>query len=194
MSAAFLGLTGKDWTRDEVESLESAGHLAGCRFELIEGELIDKMGQNPPHATLVHILMILLAEVFGLRRVRMQLPAEAARNERQRSVPEPDVMVTRDDLRTYATRHPEAADVLLIAEVADTSLTIDTTVKARLYARAEYREYWIVDINARHLLVFRQPVDGSYTLRTVCRPGDTISPLAAPEASIAVNDLFPPPL
>lgn len=193
MSAAWLGLTGKDWTRDEVEALESAGHLAGCRYELIEGELIDKMGQNPPHATTLQNLSALLMEIFGIRHVRVQLPAEAATAERQRSVPEPDVMVTREDLRAFRSRHPEAEDVFLIAEIADTSLTVDTTVKARLYARAGYGDYWVVDVISRRLIVFRQPVEGSYALRTVYRLGETVSPLAAPDASISVSDLFPAP-
>ncbi len=66
MSAALFGLTtAKDWASDEVEALESAGHLAGCRFELIKGALIDKMGQKPLDAGTVALLTGFLTLIFG---------------------------------------------------------------------------------------------------------------------------------
>src|SRR5712691_12986752 len=80
----------KRFTRAEVRSMDEAGLFAGQRLELIEGDLIDKMGQRPPHASTIQLLLVWLAGVFGLDRVRVQLPVEAAPADRERSLPEPD--------------------------------------------------------------------------------------------------------
>ena len=71
-----------------METLQSAGLLAGARFELIEGEVYDKMGQNPHHIFYVGQLAALLIAIFGALRVRIQAAVEAAPDEADRSLPE----------------------------------------------------------------------------------------------------------
>jgi Uma2 family endonuclease len=190
MSAALATPPHKTWTRAEMDALQAAGLLTGTRFELIEGEVFDKMGQKPPHATAVGALVEALAAVFGIDRVRTQLPVEPSEGDAVRNLPEPDVAVTREARRAYAHRHPGPADILLIAEVSDTTYEFDARRKGHLYARAEFPEYLIVHLSDRELLVYRSPRDGVYTEIRVLKHGDTFSPLSAPESSIAVAELF----
>lgn len=180
----------KTWTRAELDALEATGLLADTRYELIEGELFDKMGQNPPHILAVNQMAALLSAIFGATRVRTQAPVELAETEAHRSLPEPDVAVTREINLAYGSRYPEAADVLLLAEISDSTYHYDTKRKARLYARAGFVEYIVLDLSDRELLVFQAPRDGVYTEMRVLRPGEVFRPLSAPEAEVAVADLL----
>ena len=180
----------KLWTRAELHALEATGLLADTRYELIEGEVFDKMGQNPAHASAVHRLFIVLASVFGLERVRCQLPAEPVERDSVHSLPLPDALVARESLDAYGHRHPGPNDVLLVAEVSDSTLQFDSQKKGRLYARAGFPEYVIVDLTRRELIVFRSPREDSYSLIQVLRPGEPWHPLHAPDESIEVAALF----
>src|SRR5260221_10936038 len=98
MSTAILpappatdSLRRKTFTRNEVERMENIGIFDEQRVELIDGELIDKMGQNPPHARGIQNLLACLVQWFGVRHVRVQAPLEVALPDRERSLPEPDI-------------------------------------------------------------------------------------------------------
>jgi Uma2 family endonuclease len=101
--------------------------------------------------------------------------------------PQPDLAVVPGRPRDY-TGHPTTAD--LVVEVADTSLDFDTNDKRLLYARAGIREYWVVDINGRRLLVYRDPQVGDCSSQQAFGPADAVSPLAAPTAPVRVADLL----
>jgi Uma2 family endonuclease len=97
--------------------------------------------------------------------------------------------------RDYSA-HPTTA--LFIVEISDTTLSHDRNRKGSLYAAARIQDYWIVNLVDRQLEVYRDPVPDpaqpfgmSYSQRTILAPGDTVSPLALPQAQIAVADLFP---
>jgi Uma2 family endonuclease len=180
----------KTWTRAEIDALQAAGLLAGARLELIEGEVFDKMGQNPPHASAVCRFATKLAAVFGLDRVRIQMPVEPSVQEASRSLPEPDVAITRDGESAYRERHPGPGDTLLIAEISDSTYDFDVKRKGRLYARCGFGEYLVLDLSERELLVFRTPRDGVYTEIRVLRPGDHFYSLNQPNSGIAVSELF----
>lgn len=77
-----------------------------------------------------------------------------------------------------------------MVEVADSSLDYDTNEKRLLYAKAGIREYWVVDINGRRLLVYRDPASGDYANRLAFGPEDGVSPLAAPTATMRVADML----
>jgi Uma2 family endonuclease len=94
------------------------------------------------------------------------------------------------------TDHPTTA--LLIVEVADTTLFDDTTTKAEVYAEAGIQDYWVLDLNGKRLLVFRDPVPlpaglgaTAYRTQLAFGPADRVSPLAAPAGSVLVSDLLP---
>jgi Uma2 family endonuclease len=83
-----------------------------------------------------------------------------------------------------------------VVEISDTSLTYDLTTKAELYATAGIPDYWVLDVDGRQLIVFRDPQpipDGgaAYRSRTTHAPADAVAPLAAPSAAVRVADLLP---
>jgi Uma2 family endonuclease len=179
------------WTKSQCRAMREAGILTD-RYELIDGEIISKMGQNPPHAYAVRILIAWLTQLFGALHVQCQLPISVAAADPDHNEPEPDAAVTIGPAADFAARHPGPADLLLVAEVADTTLRSDRIAKAALYARAGIREYWIVDIAGRQLLVHRQPGANGYEEVTLYSEGELAATQAQPGASILVTELLPP--
>ena len=180
----------KTWTREEVAALAESGALNVERLELVEGELLDKMGKNRSHVLVQHQIAMILAEVFGIARVTIESTLEVANIDRRSNEPVPDLVVTHREARFYRnTPLPEEASH--VVEVSDTSLRYDLTTKAALYARAAVIEYWVADLNNRTLIVHRQPENGRYASVTVYSADESVSPLAAPTSSVAVSSLFP---
>ncbi|MGH7334084.1 MAG: Uma2 family endonuclease [Candidatus Rokuibacteriota bacterium] len=182
------------WTRHEYERLVEQGFLgSGDRVELLEGWLLVQEPQHSPHATATRLAQEALRAAFGPGwDVRAGLPLALGRF----SEPEPDVSVVHGSPRDYRDAHPTEA--ALVVEVAHASLRLDRTRKARIYARAGIPDYWIVNLVTRVLEVYRDPValDSAhrrweYRMVRSLGPGDSVTPLAAPQASIAVADLLP---
>ncbi|MFM7289899.1 MAG: Uma2 family endonuclease [Planctomycetia bacterium] len=127
------------------------------RVELIEGEIIDMSPIGALHAAIVDVL----ARHFGRRAgesvfIRCQNPLRLD----DISEPEPDISILRPRPDFYTTSHPGPADVLLVIEVADTSLAYDLGTKVPLYARHGIPEVWVIDAATRRIRVFRRPVGG----------------------------------
>jgi Uma2 family endonuclease len=154
-SVAGPPLPRKRFTRSEVEAMLEAGVFEGQRFELIDGDLIDKMGQKPPHMFAIQRCQELFIELFGSARVRVQGPMEAGPVDREKSMPEPDVLVLREAKDEYRERHPSGPESVLVVEVADTTVRPDLTRKRDLYASAGVQEYWVLDLKDRRLVVHR---------------------------------------
>jgi Uma2 family endonuclease len=161
----------KRFTRTDVQKMEEAGLFAGQRFELINGDLINKMGQNPPHAWAIQLCNVILVTIFGLR-VRPQLPIEAGQNESEISQPEPDLAILSKDKPNVAHSVPKGHELTLAIEVADTSLTYDLTGKRDLYARASVPEYWVLDLNNRRLITHRDLNPTTATYATILAYND----------------------
>lgn len=146
-----------------------------------------------PHATSVTLAEMEMRRIFPSGHViRVQLPiALGVRNE-----PLPDVAVVTGDVRDYEEDHPTT--VVLIIEVSDTTLRYDTVTKARIYARAEIPEYWVVNLTARVLMVHRRPAQiqtrplrHEYEEVIEYTETESLSPLVVPDAVVQVADLLP---
>jgi Uma2 family endonuclease len=109
---------------------------------------------------------------------------------RPRGQPQPDVALLRPRADDYTTSHPVAADVLLMIEVADTSLSYDRDTKSPVYALAGILDYWILDLAGRRLLVLRDPVDGAYRTVRILGSEDSVQPLAFPDVTISVAEIL----
>ncbi len=158
----------------------------GDGVELIRGEILTTSPQKSAHATGVQLVGDALRAVCGQGFVvRTQLPLVVG----VESEPEPDVAVVAGSPRDFSQAHPDAA--LLIVEVADASLELDRGPKRALYAEAAIPEYWIVDLPARRLEVYRKPSGGDFGGRLVLRPEERVSPLVRPRSSLLVADLLP---
>jgi len=172
---------------DEYEQMIERGILTeDDRVELIRGEIIDKMSIGDEHAACVKRLNRLSSRMLGDRAVvSIQDPIRLAD-----SAPEPDVALAkpRDDF--YASGKPRAADVLLVIEVADTSLDADREVKRPLYAENGIAEYWIVNLGEACIEVHRQPrPDGTYQEVRTLRRGQTLDVAALPGCTLAVDQV-----
>jgi Uma2 family endonuclease len=180
------------WTRQEYDRLIDIGLLdEDDPIELVQGHLVVREPQSSPHATAIDLVSEALRRVFGRGwRVRVGLPLALG----QDSEPEPDVSVVRGAARDFLADHPSTA--ALIVEVALSSLAFNRTIKAELYARARIADYWIVNLVDRVVEIHRDPTpsrarSAKYRVVTVARPGDSIAPIAAPSARVAVDDLLP---
>jgi Uma2 family endonuclease len=125
----------KRWTRAECATLEASGLLNQERLELVEGELIGKIGKKRPHVHSFTLLQAWLMQVFGFRFVNAEAPIDVAPEDNPTNEPVPDLIVLRQDQQHYQS-NPRAQDLRLVVEIADTSVNFDLRVKAALYARA----------------------------------------------------------
>ncbi len=182
------------FTVDEYYKMVEAGILGeDDRVELIEGEILEMAPIGPLHADEVEDLFRLFVVQFANRaKVRSQNPVRLS----QILEPEPDVALLRlasERSRSYRADHPTAEDVLLIVEVADSSLEYDLGRKARLYARHGIPELWVVDQRNDRLVLHREPTPRGYAdVRTLER-GESVAPLAFSEVSFTVDELLGAP-
>jgi Uma2 family endonuclease len=172
----------KRWTREQLAPLQAAGLFEIEKLELVDGELISKMGKNRPHANASRRVLAYLQQVFGKQFVDPEVPIDVSPADNPRNEPEPDLVVLSRDADTIVSGNIQPQDISLIVEIADSSLKFDLNVKAPLYARAGIPEYWVLDINNRRLICHRDPQAGRYANVAEYSEHETIAPLTAPEA------------
>ena len=180
----------KRWSRQEVECLDSMELFAGQHYELIDGELINKMGKNPPHVLAALLIHEWLVGIFGFRRVRKEDPIDVAAEDNPANEPEPDLVVLGDSAEKFTQTNPGPRDILLAIEVADSSLSMDLSKKAALYARAGIPEYWVLDIKKRRMIVHREPAEGKYKSVVEYLENESVSPLVSPQSEFRVGSAF----
>jgi Uma2 family endonuclease len=157
------------------------------RVELLEGQVVDLAPAGPRHALAIDALNEILVLACASRaRARVQQPIELD----EYSEPEPDVALVRRPWDGYPDSHPHAPDVLLLIEVADSSLAFDRGAKLELYARAGISEYWIVDLTSNRVLTHREPQDGGYASVAVLDMSGTLQIAALPGVTIPVAQIF----
>ncbi|MFN0056185.1 MAG: Uma2 family endonuclease [Planctomycetales bacterium] len=171
-------------TVDQYHEMARAGIIPEASpIELMDGLLVwkdrsrtggDPMSHDPRHILLITRLVRLLeAWVAPLGySIRAQSPISLT----NRCEPEPDVAVVRGSFEDYAQRHPDAADVAVAIEVADSSLRYDQTTKQTMYATAGIPRYWIVNLREQTVEVYDRPNPATelYESQSVHRPGDTL--------------------
>jgi hypothetical protein len=176
------------FTIDEYHRMGEAGVLSeDDRVELLDGEIVQMSPIGSPHAGCVDRLNALFTRRFGDRAiVRVQNPIILDR----RSEPQPDVALLAPRPDFYSAAHPRPRDVLLAVEVMDTSRGYDRTLKLPLYARAELREVWLVDLTAQALEVYRGPALRGYRQQQRLVPGRALAPLAFPRLRFRVREIL----
>lgn len=181
------------WTHEQYHDMAERGYFEGKRVELIGGEIIEMAPMLSPHWISVGLTSDAIRQVFSQGHiVTVQLPLTLPRV----SEPEPDVAVVQGTWRDYHEGLPQTA--VLLIEISDATLRYDRTTKASLYAAAGIEDYWIVNLKARQVEIYRTPVENEkakfgwiYQDKTEYKEEQTISPLAAPQANIKIADLLP---
>lgn len=181
----------KDWTVAECQAVMNAGLFDLRRYELLEGELISKMGQNRPHLAVINLIISALMQIFDFACIQSPGPIGIGQVDPHND-PEPDVTVLSQPVLSYMSQPPTIPDdILLVVEVSATTLSTDLRRKAGLYASHRLQEYWVVDVNGRELVVHRNPDNGVYLDVQTYNDTQEVSPLAAQTAVVRVADLLP---
>ena len=178
-------VTKKRFTADEYHHMAQVGILSPReRVELIDGEIVVMTPIGSRHSACVSSATRALvravddnAIVQPQSSVRLDLYYE----------PEPDLALLRPRADFYATQHRIPGDVLLVIEIADSSLAYDRDVKTPLYAMSGIAEYWIADLNANVLWRYSAPERGAYQRVEEHHRGESIAPLELPSCVVPVD-------
>ena len=186
--AIDIEVTRRRFTVDEYDRMVEVGILTKYdRVELIHGEIVQKMPIGSRHTAAVAALHALFVTRLGKRAVvrsagSLRLPLDSA--------PEPDVVLLRwrDDF--YRSVPTLADEVLLVIEVAETSLRYDRRVKVPLYAERGVREVWIVDVEGDCVELYRGTTPDGYARTDRIPRGTSFSPEAFPDVTLTVSDIL----
>jgi Uma2 family endonuclease len=173
----------------EYHRLGETGILReGDRVELLEGQLINMSPIGPRHALAVDALNeLLVTAVVGRARARVRVQNPVDLDDATEA--QPDLALVRRPWQGYPHAHPRPGDILLLVEVADSSLATDRGAKLELYARANIPEVWIVDLTTNVVHVHRQPNGDTYASISGIDPSgvlhiEALAGVAIPAASV----------
>jgi len=173
---------------DDYQRMGEAGILGeDDRVELIEGEIIDLLPIGSPHGGAVNrIANRLTLAVAGAAVVATQNPVRLG----DFSSPQPDIALLRPRDDYYADSHPRSKDVLLLVEIAETSLRYDRDKKLPLYARAGIPETWLVDLVGKVLWIYREPRPDGYAEVQTADDLSAVQPICVPDCLLDLRGLF----
>ena len=174
-------------TVDEYQRMGEAGIFhEDDRVELLDGELYLMPPISGEHSRGVRYLDWTFNRRLGDRAiVDTQNPVRLS----DYSEPQPDLVLLRPRADFYRTT-PRPEDVLLLVEVAVSSLDYDRIEKLPRYARAGIPEVWIANFRDRQIEVYREPTADGYAWQAVYRPGDSVAPAAFPDVAIRVEEIL----
>jgi len=157
------------------------------RVELIWGEIIEMFPRTRRHIAFVdNLTQLLVLRLAGRAIVSVQNPIVLSED----TEPQPDLAIRRRRAVPYKDREAYAEDVLLLIEVADTSLRYDRSTKLRLYAAAGIPEYWLVDCTTESIEVFRSPDAEGYRDVSRIEGEGTLTVEAVPDVTLQVGEIF----
>lgn len=186
--------TAKRFTVAEYNHLTELGFFnEDDRVELICGELIYMIAKGTAHSTFNRRLIRELSNLLGNRAtLQSQDPVVISTD----SEPEPDIAILKNRDDDYLSSHPCPEDILLLIEIADSSLKYDQEVKLPLYAEAGILDYWIFNLNDNCLEHYREPLQNSqgkfsYRKKTIFLPNETVNLPCFPDLILDLSKVFP---
>jgi Uma2 family endonuclease len=170
------------------QMMESGIIREGERVELISGQIFTMAAKGTRHTLSTRKLFKHLLALIGDRAdVQSQDPITLPNN----SEPEPDIVIAKLRSDDYVNSHPVPADIILLIEVADSSIKFDRETKAPLYAAAGITEYWIVNLIDDRLEIYRQPEGDIYTSIEIITPPRSISLPQFSDITLNIGNFFP---
>jgi Uma2 family endonuclease len=178
----------RKFTVEQYHQMVEAGILTeDDRVELIRGEIVEMTPINRRHSAHVSRLNeLFILRLAQLVTVGVQNPVEL----NDTSEPQPDISLLRRKADFYESGHPQPQDILLLVEVADTTVESDREIKIPLYAENGIVEVWLVDINEQCIEVYREPSPNGYQNIQRFVRGENLSILAFPEIIISVDEVL----
>lgn len=156
--------------------------------ELLDGKIVDMSPKGSKHAACLRKMMSWMPAIVG---EKAQIQAQDPISIPDHSEPEPDLALVAPRADFYAARHPLPQEVYLIIEIADSSLEIDRTIKAALYAQAGIQNYWLINLVDNQVEVFTNPEGGRYHRLATYRKEDSLI-IPEVEVDIEVGDMLIP--
>jgi Uma2 family endonuclease len=178
-----MTVTVAKWTVDEYHRIIAAGILDDRRVELLKGEIIEMSPEGQPHAYFSSEAANYLVRLLGDRAMIRSAKPITLPNY---SEPEPDIAVVQNLGREYLEHHPYPENIFWLIEYSESTLDKDLGIKSQVYAEVNISEYWVVNLQKRELIVFRNPQNREYTSRSTFTE-QTIYPLAFPDLAISVD-------
>jgi Uma2 family endonuclease len=173
------------FTVEEYHQLVETGLLAQKRIELIEGELLELSPEKPIHASTNTELFFYFYNLFKDDcLIRQAHPITLSNSE-----PEPDIVLCKAPNSNYYNRHPYPDDIYLVVEISYTTLKYDLSTKKSIYARDNIKEYWVIDVENKKVIVFKHPQNGDYLFRQEYKQG-ALTLESYPNIEINVENLF----
>jgi Uma2 family endonuclease len=163
------------------------------RVELVEGEIIQMVAKGISHVTCCrNLLRELAALVAGKAELQCQDPIIISLN----SEPEPDFAILKKRADNYLSSHPNSSDILLIIEIADSSLQYDQEVKLALYAAARINDYWLFNLVDNHLEAYSEPYQElsgkvGYRVKRIILANETVNLPCISDFSLDLSKIFP---
>jgi Uma2 family endonuclease len=186
--------TVKHFSLDEYNRLEALGFfLESKRVELIHGQIIEMAAEGTAHSVCSTRLNRELFKILGERAtLRGQEPIVIPPD----SAPEPDFAIVRNHSDDYLSAHPSPSDVFWVVEISDSTLNYDQQVKLALYAEAGISDYWIINLQDKHLEVYSDPYrnpqgNSSYRMKRIFLANEAIILPYFPELSLNLINVFP---
>jgi Uma2 family endonuclease len=178
----------RHFTVEEYYRMGETGILGeDDRVELLEGEIVNMTPIGLQHIACVNRLNMLFTALLGKSViVSVQNPVVLS----DISVPQPDVTVLRPREDFYSSSYITPADVLLLVEVADSSIGYDRAYKIPLYAKAGVAEVWLVDVQARTVTIYNQPDPGGYRITTQAQANQALMSQSIPTIAVNVSDII----
>ena len=178
------------FTRREYYAMGKAGIFGHEeRLELFEGEIIVMVPPGIWHLTRVDRLNHVFMPLGTQRRAIVRVQNPSVMTQFSEFQPDITLLAFRDDF--YGSRNPRPQDILLLVEVADSSLRYDRNSKLPRYAEYGVPEVWIANLRDNRIESYTDPSPEGYLTTRIYQRGDTISPTAFPDFQIAVSDIIP---
>lgn len=191
VTPAPMSIPRRSFTREDFHAMGAAGILTReDRVELLEGEVLVMSPIGSRHAACVDRLnraFFASGRLAGRALVRVQNPLAAS----PRSELQPDLMLLADRDDDYAFGHPEPTDVLLLVEVADSSIEYDRRTKLPLYAAIGVGEVWLVNLADDRIEACSEPTPDGYRVTRRHGLGESLSPAALPDLILETDAIIP---
>ncbi|MGB8686636.1 MAG: Uma2 family endonuclease [Microcoleus sp.] len=173
------------WSVGDYHPMIEAGILGDRPVELLAGEVSQMSPETPIHYNTTKRGTKYLEELLA-SKADVRFNGEITRSD---SESEPDIAIVRLPESAYNDRHPEPQDLFWVVEVSQTRLKKDLELKAAIYASAAIQEYWVLNLSAKQMIVFRSPQNGEYTTELTIDAGSVI-PLVFPDIRVSVERLL----
>ncbi|TBR60395.1 hypothetical protein B4U84_05865 [Westiellopsis prolifica IICB1] len=184
----------KRFTITEYDHLAELGFFSeDDRVELIRGEIIPMVSKGKPHSVCETLL---LREFIKLLQDRALVRGQEPVTISDYSEPEPDITIVSNVDDNYLSAHPSSADILLLIEIADSSLKYDQEVKLPLYAEAKISDYWIFNLVENHLECYSEPLHDfqgkfGYRKKVIYLSNELVNLPCFPDLVLDLSKVFP---